>query len=125
MTASNEGPLTQLARDIQTRNQQFQQELTEAALQAASDPAAALLRLDHCWTEADKLEQDDPAFLKISLNEDRVQILGLKAQVLWFLGRYDESQATITDARSRIADPSHPVSAMLDELEVAILQAKA
>lgn len=138
MGTTGEGPLSQSARALQARSQQFQQELTEAAFQSSSDPAAALARLDRCWTEAGRLEQDELAFLaqmgewgsqqvpraKSSWMESRLQIALGKAQVLLILGRYDEAQSAIDSARLYIADPSHPAGAMLDQLEIAILQAR-
>lgn len=139
MSASGEGSLTELARAIQTRNKQFQQELTEAVTQAASDPTTALARLDHSLDQADRLEQDELAFLaKIgdwgsqqipqaqnSWKQNRLQILVVKAQVLTILGCYDDAQSVIDSARPLVDDPAHPGAAMLDELEVLIVQAKA
>ena len=130
MTTPSECTLTQLALDLQRRNKDFQDNLTDAARQTASDPAAALPRFNQALIDADCLEQDELAFLtlqiqqmKTSWNVNRLQILIGKAQALLILGRYDESKAAIDGARSRIADPNQPASAILDELEVAIIQA--
>ena len=139
MSTSGEGPLTQLARSIQTDNHQFQQELTGAAGQAASDPAAALIRFNQCWAQTDNLEQREISFLgqmgdlgaqqvavaKDSWRENRLQILAGKAQVLFLLGRYDEAQSAIDAARRYISGPAHPGATLLDQLEMAIIQAKA
>lgn len=138
MSATGESPLTQRARTIQMQNQQFQQELTGAALEASSNPTRALVRLDQCWVQADLLERDELAFLaqmgdfgtqqtpqaKNSWRENRLQILVGKARVLMILGRYGEAQSAVDSARMYIADPAHPASSMLDELEVLIMQAK-
>jgi hypothetical protein len=138
MSATGAGPLTQLARSIQARNQQYQQELTAAALQAASNPAAALAVFEQCWSQADQLEKDELGLLvqmgawgsqqlpqaQKSWKESRLQILVGKAQVLMLLGRYDDAQSAIESARSYLSDANHPAAAMLDELEITIIQAK-
>jgi hypothetical protein len=54
-----------------------------------------------------------------------LQILAGKAQVLFLLGRYDEAQSAIDAARRYISGPAHPGATLLDQLEMAIIQAKA
>jgi len=139
MSESGQGSLTELARSIQTRNQQFQQELTEAAARVVSEPTTALARFEHARDQADRLEQDELELLaqmgdwglqqiqqtNNSWKQNRLQILLGKTQVLIVLGRYDDAQSVIDSARLLITDSADPAAMMLDELEVTIIQAKA
>jgi len=139
MTNQDEDPKTHLARSLADRKKQFQRQLTEAVSRTASDPAGALLRLEQCHIETDKLEKDEAAFLgrmgewglqqlpsaTKAWKEIRLQILFGKAQGLLLLGHYDDAQSAIEAARPYVAGPDHPAGAMMDELELAILQAKA
>jgi hypothetical protein len=138
MSTADEGSLTLLAKAIQTQNQQFQKELTDTMLQAVSHPAAALARLNQCGDQIQQLEQSELGFLQRmgdwgaqqvsqaqgNWRETRLQIQAGKAQVLVLLGRYGEAQLAINAARPFVTDPNHPAGAMLDELEIAISQAK-
>ncbi len=139
MSTPSEGPLTQLARSIQADNKRFQQELTAASLQASQNPGSALLGLNQCWNQIDNLEQREMAFLaqmgafgtqqaasaRDAWRQTRLQILIGKAQVLLILGRYDESQAAIDSARAHISGVFDPGAALLDQLEVAVIQAQS
>lgn len=139
MSAPSPGPLTQLALSIQADNQRFQESLTHACSQAAQNPGAALAQLDRCWEESNGLESRELDFLakmgdfgaqqvpqaKNSWRENRLQILVGKAQVLLLLGRYDEAQSAINLARMYTSGRADMGSSLLDQLEIAILQARS
>jgi hypothetical protein len=139
MSAGEQGTLTEKVRAIQARNQQFQHALTNAGMQALFDPNAALASLNECWSEADSLEEEELAFLqqsgdwgfqqmpqaKNSWSENRLQILIGKAQTLLVLARFEEAKSAIESARSYITDPQHMAASMLDQLEIAVLEAQA
>lgn len=136
MSTTDEGGLKQLALDIQKRNRQFQQKLTEATLLVKSNPEQALVQLDQSWEEASQLEQDEFDFLgrmgdfgaqqiaatENSWREIRLQIQFAKAQSLVLVGKYEEAQSQINHARSDITDLTHPAALMLDELEINITE---
>src|ERR1035441_7633496 len=138
MSTEDEGSLTLLAKTIQTQNQRFQKELTDAMLEAGFNPAAALARLNQCGDQIQQLEKNELGFLprmgdwgaqqlsqaQGSWRETRLQIQAGKAQVLVLLGRYGEAQQAINAARPLVTDPNHPAGAVLDELEITIFQAK-
>ncbi len=139
MSTTEQNPLTQLSRSLQVDNQRFQQDLTGAFLQASQDPAAALLKFNQCWTQADTLEHRMLDFLakmgdfgaqqtateKDSWRANRLQILVGKAQVLVILARYDECQSAIDSARSYLAGSADDANSILDQLEIAILQMRS
>jgi hypothetical protein len=133
-----DNPLTQRAESIAEQNRAFQRELTAAVSQVQTDAGTALARLEQCWKVAEKLEQDEVAFLeqmgewgrqqiaqaKNSWKENRLQMLFAKAQRFLRQGNYDATQSTIDTARSYIPNAGHPAEAMLDQLEIMVIQAK-
>jgi hypothetical protein len=131
------GSLTEMAKALQARQQQFQQALASTASMTASEPASALTAVDRCWAEAASLEQSELGFLaqmgpfgtqqlsqaKASWADTRLQILLCRGQCLLRLGRLEDAQSTVDQARASITDPAHPASALLDDLEASIIQA--
>jgi cob(I)alamin adenosyltransferase len=139
MPASADNPLTKTARDLQTRNRQFQQRLTQASLQVVSNPEAGLAALTQCESEVEGLKDAEVSFLRqmadwgsqqipsaeSSWLETRLQILSGKAQALFVLARFDDALSAIGSARAYLRDPQHPAALALDQLELDILQAQA
>jgi hypothetical protein len=133
--STSEGSLTQKARELSERNAQFQQKLTQAALQVASNPKDALDRLKTSLAEAGPLQELEIELLQQmaltqqipevtrSWTDTRLQILVAQAQSCLLLARYEEAQQAIDAARSLIGgDVDHLVAATLDEIETMIIQ---
>src|SRR5947209_13323241 len=118
--AASEGPLTQMARKLQLRNQQFQTRTQSAFMMVQFNPAGALAELDWADKEGEAVEQDRLQFdramdysrslagtalapeeaktrkmLADSWIETRIQIQCGRAQALLLLSRAAEARALV------------------------------
>src|SRR5438270_13274704 len=121
--AASEGPLTQMARQLQSRNQQFQTRTTAALSMVQFNPAGALAEFDWAERECEAVEQDRLRFdhamdenrtlvgvalkpeeaktrqlLAASWVETRIQIQCGKIQALLLLSRHAEARALVDHA---------------------------
>lgn len=131
---ASEGPLTQMARQLKDRNDQFQSSLRDALFKIASDPESALRELTKCEGEMQALERDEQALLRHlgrsgpdisqvheNWNGTRLQVLIAQANAFLLMAQFPQARKAVATAQALVRPGSNdPGKAMLDTLEAQI-----
>lgn len=140
------GPLTRMARDVYTRNHEFQEHTTSAMLMVDKDPAGALNALEAAEREGESVEQarlefdrtmdDHLAQIGQSLSldvpqarqtmatawaENRIQIKCAEAQALILLMQFPEARKLAEEASAECPpNASRELRSMLLQLQATL-----